>query len=814
MESLFQDLRYSVRTLRSAPLFTAVAVLTLAFGAGANTVVFSILNTLYFRTAPVRSPNELVTSLSYDRGISFPEYRYTRDHNASFSGLAAEYSTAHAYLENGDNSRIVLGAIVSANYFELLGIKPFLGRFFLAQEEAQAGESHFVILSYALWKNTFGADRQIVGKAVKLNRESVTIIGVAPPEFHRLFFGSDNDLWTTSQAASFIVPHCDPLKVECGFFSGFIGRLKPGTQLASAEAELNGLSRQWEALYPELKKSTTKVYRARGIEPASRREVSQLPPLLVAAIALLLIIVCANLCGLLLARGVARSREISIRLALGAGRARIVRQLLTEAAILGFLGTCCGFFLLFWSQEWLSHFPFASEEGFASYYDVQLDWRVLAATFAAGVLTVLIFGLAPAFRVSKLMPMQAITQRDSVTRRSRLGGILVASQVALAVILAAAAVLVFESLDHILMGRGFDPSHVAVVRVSPYRLGYAPDRSAKIQNEALRRLANLPGVESVSFGQLMPWWETWEDWIALAGQNSPKQALRINVHYNSIAPGYLKTLKIPLLRGREFTEQDRKDTPNVVIVNQTLARELWPNQEALGQTLLMGGVRSWEQHTGNTEEATVVGVAADAQYNPARDAVHTFMYLPYWQIQNNGDSRFMVRTAGDPALALREIKSVIRKIDPDVPVGEDSTMVQALLSDFGPLRLARVVLMFAGLAALALSALGLYSILAFLVTQRTREIGIRLALGATREQVLRLFLREGMSLAVAGSIAGLAAALLSLRMLRALLYGTTPADPAVLLAVLLLLGATCALASYLPARRATKVDPIVALRYE
>jgi predicted permease len=470
---------------------------------------------------------------------------------------------------------------------------------------------------------------------------------------------------------------------------------------------------------------------------------------------------------------------------------------------------------LFWSEEWLSHFPFATEEGFASYYNVQLDWRVLAATFAVGLLTVLLFGLVPAFRASNLVPMQAMKQTDSIaSRRSRLGGILVAGQVALALVLAAAAVLVFKSLDNILMGRGFDPSHIAVVRVSPYRLGYSSEQSSKIQTEALRQLKSLPGVEEASFGQLMPWWESWEDWVALPRQEAPRQAVRINVHYNSIAPGYLKTLKVPLLRGREFGEQDREGTPNVVIVNETLARELWPNQEALGRTLLMGGVRSWDQQTGKTEEATVVGVAADAQFNPATDGAHTFMYLPYWQIQNNGDSRFVVRTASDPVTALREIKRVVHKIDPDVPVGEDSSMLQALLSDFGPLRLARVVLVFAGVSALVLSAVGLYSILAFLVAQRTREIGIRLALGATREQVLRLFLREGITLAIGGSLAGLAAALISLRMLRALLYGTTPADPATLFLVLLVLSGTCALASYFPARRATKVDPMVALRYE
>ena len=815
MGNLIQDLKYGLRVLRKAPVFTAVAVITLALGMGANTVVFSILNALYLRTAPVLKPHELVVSEGERRDISFPEYQYYRAHNTSFTGLAAEYSSAHAYLQTGDNPRILLGSLVTGNYFDLLGVKPLLGRFFLPQDESHPDAWRTAVLSYGLWQSDFGADTAVVGRTLKLNGVTVTVIGVAPPQFHRLFYGSDNDFWLLGGAASYIVPHCDPSGYTCDFFTSLIGRLRPGEQTGNAQAEINGLDKQWEASYPDLRKTTLTFFPARGIDPASRKEISQLPPLLLAAVAVLLLIACANLSGLLLARGVVRNQEIAVRLALGAGRRRIIRQLLTESAMLGLAGGACGFLLLLWSEPWLSRFPFAGTEGFSSFYDIQLDWRVLLATLLVGMVSVLIFGILPALRTSKAQPMQAMKQTDAGGKqRSRARNILVVGQMALAVVLAAGAVLIYQSLSHILMGRGFDPSHVDIVRVSPYRLGYAQEKSARIQTEALRHLRDLPGVESASFGQLMPWWESWDDWVAVPGQDGTGKDARIFVHYNSIAPGYLQTLKIRLLQGREFTDRDRAGAPNVVVVNQTLARQLWPERDPIGQTLVMGGVRSWDQSTDTSENYTVVGVAEDAQYNPATDGAHTFMYLPYWQVQNNGDSRFIVRTLSDPRPMLRQINKLIRDIDPSVPVGEDSTMVEALLKDFGALRLARVILVFTGTSALALTAVGLYSILAFLVAQRRREIGIRLALGATHRQILNLFLREGMRLALAGTLTGFITALLSLRMLSRLLYGIAPADPLVLCAVLLGVGIVCTLASYVPARRATKLDPIVALRYE
>lgn len=358
MHRFLQDLRYGFRMLRLSPAFTAVAVITLALGMGANTVVFSILNALYLRTAPVRKPDELAMSVGMHRGISLPEYRHYRDHNSSFVGLAAEYPTAHTYLQAGDNSEIVLSAIVSSNYFDLLGVRPFLGGFFVPADDQSQG-LQTVVLSNRLWRSRFAADPNVLGKTVRLNGAPATVVGIVPPEFHRLFSGIDDDLWLPSPAAAVIVPHCNPPDYKCDFFSGVIGRLKPGGDLTTARTELNRLNQQWEAIYPALEKNSIRLYPARGIDPANRLEIAHLPATLMAAVVVLLLIACANLSGLLLARGSTRSREIAIRLALGAARSRIVRQLLTEAAILAALGTVLGTVFLLWASGWLSNFPFA-----------------------------------------------------------------------------------------------------------------------------------------------------------------------------------------------------------------------------------------------------------------------------------------------------------------------------------------------------------------------------------------------------------------------------------------------------------------------
>ncbi len=804
MNTLLQDLRYGLRMLRKSPGFAAVAILTLALGIGANTVVFSILNTLYRRPAPVPGAEQLVLAQLKHRGISPAEYFFHRDHNSSFSGLAAEWPTSHAYFGSSGNPRMLLTAIISANYFNVLEIHPALGRFFVPDDDQPGAGPGTVVLSDHLWRSDFGGDPAAVGKTIKLNGSTLTIAGVAPAWFHGVLAGTEEDLWLPTSAVTIVDSGCSARQPTCDIFNNFVGRLKPGRTIAVAQDEMNALNRQWEAIHPHLEQNSVLVYWARGLHPARRADVSPLPKLLLSAVAVLLLIACANVAGLLLARGTSRSKEIAVRLALGAGRGRIVRQLLTEAALLAVAGCVLGLLLLRASQGWLTHFPFHENEGFASYYDVSLNRPVLVATVLLSALAVFVFGLLPALRTSHAAPMLALKNKDAASGQSaRLRGTLVVAQVTLASTLGCAALLVVRSLDHVLTGPGFDPSHVAFVRVTPSRLGYTPQKSAGIQMEALRRLAVVPGVESASFAQWFPWWASHEAWIALPGQAKTDDHARVHAFYNRVAPNFFATLRIPLLRGRDFSAFDQKSGPRVTIVNESLANRMWPGEDPVGRTVMLDGL-----------EHAVVGEARDAQYNPASDLPQLFFYVPYWQNSNGGDARFFIRTSVDAGSMLRPLKLAIREIDPDVPVGEDATMLEGLLRDFGPLRLARVVLACAAAGALFLSSIGLYGVLAFLVAQRTREIGIRMALGATRQGVLALFLRQGMTLALAGVLAGSVAALGGARLLAVMLYGVSPRDPLILIAVAFALALACLLASYIPARQATKVDPMVALRYE
>jgi predicted permease len=804
MNALLQDLRYGIRVLRGAPAFTALAVFTLALGIGASTVVFSILNTLYQRPPAVHEGERLVLAELKHRGISPAEYAFHRDHSTSFAGLAAEWPTSHTYLGGSGNPRMLLAAIVTANYFNVLEVRPARGRFFVPEEDRAGTGTGVVVLSDHLWRTEFGGDPDVLGKTLKLNSRTQTIVGVAPAWFHGILAGVDDDLWMPASAVSIMDSGCTAKQSTCSFFENFVGRLKPGRQKEAAQDEMSALNRQWEGLHPELVQSSILVYWARGLHPAWRAEVSPLPKLLLSAVAMLLLIASANVSSLLLARGTSRSKEIAVRLALGAGRSRIVRQLLTESALLAAAGCAVGLAMLVASQGWLSRFPFHDNEGFASYYNVGLNRPVLLATVSLSTLVVFVFGLLPAMRSSHAAPMSALKTTDAASGQStRLRAILVVAQMALASTLGCAALLVVRSLDHVVMGPGFDPSHVAFVRVSPSRLGYTPQDSARIQKETQRKLETVPGVQSVTFSQWFPWWTSHDAWVALPGHSDVEERSRIHAFYNRVAPNFFATLRIPLLRGRDFSAFDQSNTPRVIIVNESLASQMWPGQDPVGRTIVIDGL-----------EHTVVGMAHDAQYNPVSDRPSLFFYLPYWQASDGGDARFFVRTTADPGPMLRPLKLAIREIAPDVPVGEDATMVEGLLADFGPLRLARAVLGFAGAAALFLCSIGLYGVLAFLVAQRTREIAIRIALGATRQGVLGLFLRQGMTLALAGVLTGLLAALVGGRLLAAMLYSVSPSDPVILALVAFVLAAACLLASYIPARRASKVDPMVALRYE
>jgi putative ABC transport system permease protein len=803
MGTILQDIRYGWRMLRKSPVFTAIAVLTLGMGIGATTIVLSILDALYLRAPAVPGGEQLVIAEPAHRGISPAEYFFHRDRTTAFSALAVEWPTEHAYLGSTENPRMLLGSFVSANFFDVLKLRPQLGRFFVPNEDIPNAQIASVVLSDHLWRSDFAADPNVVGKTFKLNSRMATVVGVAPAGFHGLSAGIDNDLWLPTSAASLAEPSCVKSEQTCQVFSNMVGRIKAGRGLSAAEAEINAGNRKWEEIYPDLKKGDMAVYWARGIHPAWRNETAPLPRLLLSAVGGLLLIACANIAGLLLAKGEARKEEIVIRLALGAERIRIIRQLLIESALLAGMGCALGLFLLQVSHGWIARFPFHGTESFASYYEVGLNRPVLFATLGVSALVVFVFGLVPALRTSRPTSRLALKDSGSGTRHSTgLSKMLVTAQVTMACALAFAALLVGRSLAHVLSGPGFDASHIAVVRVTPSRIGYSSAISSRVQKEALRRLEAEPGVQAVTLGSRIPWWESFHAWIALPGQEQEERQ-RPRASYNDVAPNYFATLGIPFISGRDFSESDGPNSPRVIIVNQSLATRMWPGHSVVGETLVAEGT-----------EYTVIGVVRDAQYSPVVERSHLFFYVPYWQTRNGGDARFLVRTTADPDAMLRKIKLVINGVDQEVPVGEDSSMVSGISGEFGTLRITSFVMFFAAAIAVFLSAMGVYGILAFAVNQRTREIGIRMALGATTRGVLRLFLRQGLQLAAIGLVIGLLAALGGARLLTSLLYGVRPADPGMLLLVMVLLAVISILASLIPARRATRVDPMVALRYE
>lgn len=805
MDKLFQDLRYGLRMLAKTPGFTAVAVLTLALGIGANAVVFSIVNALFLRPLPVEHSRELVGVVAEGQdSLSISSYSYLSDHNTTFSTLAAHYSTAPIYLVSDQGSQPVEGASVSANYFSVLALQPVLGRFFRPEEDSTPGRGEVVVLSYGLWRGRFSADPAILGKMIKLNGTDFTVIGVAPKVFHGVYASINNDLWIPLSMAQVAMPWCKTADHNCSFVD-LIGRLKPGRSMAQSQAEMSGLAKQIKLLYPDSELTNVALFPLRGLRPMDRSDITLLPRLLMAAVTGLLVIACANLAGLLLSRGAARKKEIAVRLALGATQRRVVSQLLVETALLAIAGGVLGFFSAQWSAVLVAKFPFVgSSEAGTSYLELKADPLILLYTAGLSMLTVFLCGLLPAFRTTRpeLIPVLKDFEA-SVTRRMRLRNALVASQVALSLGLLTGGGLLIKSMRNVLAGPGFDPASVAIFRLSPARLGYPAQKSQAIQEEVLRRLAQLPGVKEVSIGRLMPWWQGNRNGVTVDDPRAARSEDKVMASANAIGPGYLRTLGIPLFMGRDFDERDRKGTPNVVIANQTLVGCLWPNVNPVGKILLINGGKY-----------TVIGVAGDAQYHSSSERPQAFFYFNYWQSRDPGDSRIVLRTSGNPAALLPTIERTVHSIDPNVPIMEEAAMPEALLRSFGPLRITTWIAVSSGMIALFLSVLGLYAILSFAVTQRRREIGVRMALGATRSEVLKLVLGQGMKLVLFGALVGGAIAVLFGHLLSSFLYGVRPEDPVTLVVVSLVLVATSLIGSYIPAYRAAKTDPMIALRYE
>lgn len=815
--TILQDVRYGARVLLKSPGTTLVMLLILGVGIGANTAIFSFVDVLFLKQLAVKQPEDVVKVFAkgphghFGAGFSYPEYASLRDHNSSFSELAAETQIAQVHAVFAEDSKELRGAFVSANYFSTLGVKPLVGRFFLSEEDAVPDRDPVAVISADLWKNRFNSDPAVIGRSISVNRVALQIVGVAPPDFLGVHAGNPQELWMPLMmlhAARYFgtCPHA----YDCSVIDDLIGRLAAGRRRRDAEDELSRIV-VWSASDWPASEGRRQIaaFPAAGVDPDNRSDFTSQMRLLTAVAVVLLLVSCANLAGLFLARSISRSKEIAVRLAIGASRSRVALQLLTESLLLSFAGCALGLALSLWGRNALASFYDVDSEGFRHLFDLRIDWRVLAFSFALAILTGLLFGLAPAMRATRQDLVTQLKEGAGAVGAQRSGWFrqtLVAGQVALSLVLLVSAGLMVRSSQALRSGTNFDPRHVAVLRVRPELLHYTPAQNEAFFRRTVETLKALPGVESVTSvrgGEGLVWnWQNGRD----VKVNPPGAATApLQVRHHDIGLNFFSTLKIPLLEGRDFGEHDGAGAPLVAILNQTLARQLWQHGSVLDRTILV-----------NQHPVQVVGVAADIQPANSQAPPAPYLFLPFWQSDpgKEGDLRLAVRVRGDPNAALSEIRRAIQAMDPNIPIGEDMSMAEQIDTEYMPVMLSRSVISYCGIIALWLSAVGLFSVLTYFVRTRTREIGIRMALGAQVSAVLQLVIGQGLAMSLAGVGGGLLLALAATRLLSAWLYGVRAMDYMTYAAASLLLFAVAIAASYLPARRAAEVDPMIALRHE
>ena len=811
IESLLQDLRYGLRMLSKNPWLMFVAVLTAALGIAANVTVFSVVDALFLRSVPAKNPERLVRILAPENNgggyFSVPEFAYLREHSKTVEDLTTHYSTAPLYISANGETGEVQGAVVSSSYFPLLGLRPYLGRFFTPDEDSVADRNAVAVLGYGFWQRIYNGDPAIIGRTFLINTHAFTIIGIMPRDFHGVEIGGmPNEIWIPAMMIRVGYRHCDGFQPSCTILS-LLGRIRPGVTTSEAQAEIATLMQQLRA-----SDSTFDQRLGASVKPAigmsENREYNLLLARLLAAIAgVLLLVVCANLGGLLVARGTARGGEIAMRLALGAGPRRIVRQLLTESLLLAFAGGAVGFLLSTWTSRLLVNFCSVDDEGYKHLFDVRPNATVLlfslALTVAAGVL----FGLLPALQASRTDLNDALKGGGGTVgaNRNLSRTALVTVQVAFSLALLVGAGLLARSAAFVQSGSNMDLHHVLGLRLPVSLVHYPPDKAYAFKREVLRKLRQLPGVESVSLakGQGLVWTPGQIARATLPGKTYAKPEDEPLIRAKPIAPDYFATLKIPFVSGRDFNDSDKPDSPPVTIVNETFARQITANPLPLGQTVLL-----------DDKPYEIVGLVKDAQMRSAVEGPLPVAYVAYWQDETLVEARMCIRVAGDPAAALPMVRKAIAGVDPQVPVTETMPLMDQVRGAYTDTRVASAVLNCAALLAVILSAMGLYGAISYEVGRRTKEVGLRMALGASPRNVVQLFVRQGFAAALTGVIFGVALAFATARSLGAWLFGVGSADPLTFGAAATLLLAVTVAAAYLPARRATKVDPMVALRYD
>ncbi|HYP28824.1 MAG TPA: ABC transporter permease [Blastocatellia bacterium] len=809
LETLWQDLRFGLRMLRKNPGFTAVAVLTLTIGIGANVAIFSVVYGVLLQPLPYAEGDRLVTLIqAYPQkglstwGISQANFALYRDQNRVFEKVAA-YTPAGFNLTGGDSPERLQAASVTVDFFDVLGVQPGWGRAFLPEEDTP-GKNLVCIISYGLWQRRFGGDLQMLGKPLLLNNVPTEVVGIMPPGF--AYPNRNVELW--------LPVGLNPQRLSPYTLVG-IARLKPAVSAVQAEAETTDIF--WNAAQENPAIAGATVAPPEGadmktiVRPLKDVIVGETKtPLLIllGAVGLVLLIVCANVANLLLVRAASRTREFAFRFALGASAGRVIRQLLTESLLLGLIGGVTGTTLAYLGVRLLRQLPALQQ--LPRLEEVSVNPTVLAFTAALSVLTGLLFGLAPALRtyqIGLLTGMREGMRGSAGPINRRLNSVLVSAQFALCLVLLIGAGLLLKSFQRMLsVSPGFQPEHVLSMRLALPNNKYAnAEQSAQFYESLLERVRSLPGIRSAGVVSYLPFGGNGEaDGFIVEGHEPESGGVAPNAQIRVVSPGYIQTLEIPLLRGRDFLPSDRADSPLVAMVDETLARRYWADGDAIGKRIRFSWSDQW---------MTIVGVTAGVKNRNLRETAEPHLYYPHAQDPSR-QMYLTVRTAAEPTSATAAIQSEVRALDANLPVWKVQTLTEAVGQTLNNQRLTNTLLTVFALLAVLLAAIGIYGVMSLYVSNRTKEFGIRLALGAQPVVLLRSVLRQGLALALAGVVVGTIIAVALTRMLASLLFEVSATDPAIFIGVPLLLVAVALLACYIPARRAMRVDPLEALRYE
>ncbi|HEV2828799.1 MAG TPA: ABC transporter permease [Pyrinomonadaceae bacterium] len=811
MNTLLRDISYGVRSLLKHPGFTAIVILTLAVGIGASSAIFSVVNTVLLRPLPYRNADRMVVIQELDptgkrTQVTPANFLDWRAQNTVFEQLAA-ILTRPANLASADQAERVNFAMTSANFFTVFGTEPARGRFFIPSDE-QAGHAPIAVVSHQLWQRRFGGDESLIGKPITLDGNTYTVVGVAPAGFQ---YPNKTDLWVPPyRLAPTLNERMDPTQVRGFGMLATVALLKPGVPLAQAASEIETITARLRQQYPE--SNNRRFNRVYSLHDYLVGETGPMLLMLFGAVGFVLLIACANVANLLLASAATRQREMAIRTALGASRLRVMQQLLTESLLLALAGGAIGLLLALWGVAAMTRLL---PRDFPRLGEIALDWRVLGFTLLASVLTGILFGFAPALQISKTDVQESLKESgrgaSGSLRHHRLRSLLIVGEVALSVVLLVGAGLLFRSFLQLQsVNTGFSPQQVLTLQLSPAGSKYTRDADyIAFYDQVIQRASDIPGVQAVGAINTLPL-----DKGPFAGfriEGRPPQTIDKwpGANYRTVSTDYFRTMNIPLVQGRAFTDRDTETAPLVIIINEALARRDFPNENPLGKKIGLGN----NDAKGQPVWWEIVGVAADVRSIELREPPMPEFYLS--ALQDSFRNMFVVvRTSVEPTSVAASVRQIAAEVDKSAAVSDVKTMETIVNEAVTQPRFNFFLLgLFSGIALL-LSAAGIYGVTAYSVTQRTHEFGIRMALGAQVGDVLRMILKQGMLLISIGIAVGLVASFALTRLLRTLLYGVSVTDPGTFVVITLLLMFVALLACYLPARRATKVDPLTALRYE